>query len=123
MVEILQDFKPFFGIKQTGIPDVGALHYLQKLGVIDIGSNSVRMVVFDGAARSPSYFYNEKILCGLGLGLISSGKLNEEGKMRAISAIERFVNIAEAMEVPQLTLIATAAVRMASDGQAFCKEI
>ncbi len=53
MVEISQDFKPFFGIKQTGIPDVGALHYLQKLGVIDIGSNSVRMVVFDGAARSP----------------------------------------------------------------------
>ena len=123
MVEILQDFKPFFGIKQTGIPDVGALHYLQKLGVIDIGSNSVRMVVFDGAARSPSYFYNEKILCGLGLGLVSSGKLNEEGKMRAISAIQRFVNIAEAMEVPQLTLIATAAVRMATDGQAFCKEI
>ena len=40
MVEILQDFKPFFGIKQMGIPDVGALHYLQKLGVIDIGSNS-----------------------------------------------------------------------------------
>jgi exopolyphosphatase/guanosine-5'-triphosphate,3'-diphosphate pyrophosphatase len=36
--------------------------------VIDIGSNSVRMVVFDGAARSPAYFFNEKILCGLGAG-------------------------------------------------------
>ena len=77
--------------------DIGALHYLQKLGVIDIGSNSVRMVVFDGAARSPSYFYNEKILCGLGLGLVTSGKLNPEGKLRAISAIERFVNITSAL--------------------------
>jgi exopolyphosphatase/guanosine-5'-triphosphate,3'-diphosphate pyrophosphatase len=38
------------------------------VGVIDIGSNSVRMVVFDGAARSPAYFFNEKILCGLGAG-------------------------------------------------------
>ena len=123
MVEIVRDFEPFFGFKQTGIPDIGALHYLQKLGVIDIGSNSVRMVVFDGAARSPSYFYNEKILCGLGLGLVNSGKLNPEGKLRAISAIERFVNIAEAMEVPQLTLIATAAVRSASDGLIFCDEI
>ena len=123
MVEIVRDFKPFFGFKQTGMPDIGALHYLQKLGVIDIGSNSVRMVVFDGAARSPSYFYNEKILCGLGLGLVNSGKLNPEGKLRAISAIERFVNIAEAMEVPQLTLIATAAVRSASDGLIFCDEI
>ena len=83
MVEILQDFKPFFGIKQTGIPDVGALHYLQKLGVIDIGSNSVRMVVFDGAARSPSYFYNEKILCGLGFwALLVLENFNEEGKIK-----------------------------------------
>jgi len=38
---------------------------LARVGVVDIGSNSVRLVIFDGAARSPAYFYNEKIMCGL----------------------------------------------------------
>ena len=42
---------------------------LSRIGVIDVGSNSVRLVVFDGMARSPAYFYNEKVLCGLGAGL------------------------------------------------------
>ena len=42
---------------------------LERVGVIDVGSNSVRMVVFDGAARSPAYFFNEKVLCGLGRGM------------------------------------------------------
>ena len=123
MVKILQDFKPFFGYNKTNTPETEALHYLRKLGVIDIGSNSVRMVIFDGAARSPAYFFNEKILCGLGSDLVHSGKLHVAGRLRAISAIERFVNMAEAMEVPQLTLIATAAVRSASDGLLFCDEI
>ena len=59
MVEILQDFEPFFGYSKTNISETGAFHYLRKLGVIDIGSNSVRMVIFDGAARSPAYFFNE----------------------------------------------------------------
>ena len=123
MVKILQDFDPFFGFSKSNIPETGAFHYLRKLGVIDIGSNSVRMVVFDGAARSPAYFFNEKILCGLGSGLAHSGRLNPEGRLRAIAAIERFVNMAQVMEVPQLTLIATAAVRSASDGLLFCNEI
>ncbi len=123
MVEISQDFEPFFGYSKKNIPETGAFHYLRKLGVIDIGSNSVRMVIFDGAARSPAYFFNEKILCGLGSGLGHSGRLHSEGRLRAISAIERFVNMAHAMEVPQLTLIATAAVRSASDGLLFCDEI
>ena len=39
-----------------------------RIGVVDIGSNSVRLVVFDGASRSPSYYFNEKIMCGLGVG-------------------------------------------------------
>ena len=42
---------------------------LKRSAVIDVGSNSVRLVVFDGIARSPAYFYNEKVLCGLGAGL------------------------------------------------------
>lgn len=52
---------------------------LSRVGVVDVGSNSVRLVVFDGAARSPAYFFNEKVLCGLGAGVAATGKLNPEG--------------------------------------------
>ncbi|WP_055681818.1 Ppx/GppA family phosphatase [Jannaschia rubra] len=96
---------------------------LRRVGVIDVGSNSVRMVVFDGAARSPAYFYNEKILCGLGAGLADSGKLNPEGRVRALAALRRFAILARGMEVNSLTAVATAAVREADDGPAFEAEV
>jgi exopolyphosphatase/guanosine-5'-triphosphate,3'-diphosphate pyrophosphatase len=59
-----------FGVPLFDGPEARAL---SRVGVIDIGSNSVRMVVFDGAARSPAYFFNEKILCGLGAGFSETG--------------------------------------------------
>ena len=96
---------------------------LSRVGVIDVGSNSVRMVVFDGAARSPAYFYNEKVMCGLGAGLSTSGVLNPEGRTRAKSAIARFVKLASAMDVSPLVAVATAAMREASDGPDFVAEI
>ena len=52
---------------------------LSRVGVVDVGSNSVRLVVFDGAARSPAYFYNEKIMCALGSGMSETGRLNPKG--------------------------------------------
>ncbi len=96
---------------------------LSRVGVIDVGSNSVRLVVFDGAARSPAYFYNEKIMCALGAGLSQTGHLNPEGRKRAISAIRRFAALAKGMGILPLTAVATAAVREASDGQAFRDEV
>ena len=96
---------------------------LSRVGVIDIGSNSVRLVVFDGAARSPAYFFNEKIMCGLGVGLSLHGRLNPEGRTRAIVAIARFKHLALSMGIQELTAVATAAVRTASDGQDFCQEV
>ncbi len=96
---------------------------LSRIGVIDIGSNSVRLVVFDGAARAPAYFYNEKILCGLGAGLASTGRLNPKGRERALSALRRFVLLAESMGVAPLTAVATAAVREAEDGPDFRAEV
>ena len=96
---------------------------LSRVGVIDIGSNSVRLVVFDGAARSPAYFFNEKIMCGLGVGLSLHGRLNPEGRTRAIAAIARFKQLALSMGIEELTAVATAAVRTASDGQDFCQEV
>ena len=66
-------------VPETGVADLGLFgkplfqdpgaRALRRVGVVDVGSNSVRMVVFDGAARSPAYFYNEKIMCALGAGI------------------------------------------------------
>ena len=92
---------------------------LSRVGVVDIGSNSVRLVVFDGAARSPAYFFNEKVMCGLGAGMMETGRLNPEGKDRALAALKRFKLLAEGMNLPPLTVVATAAMREAEDGPAF----
>ncbi len=92
---------------------------LSRVGVVDVGSNSVRLVVFDGAARSPAYFFNEKIMCALGDGLAETGRLNPTGRIRALSAIRRFQRLAEGMATGPLTAVATAAVRDAEDGGEF----
>ena len=96
---------------------------LARVGVVDVGSNSVRLVVFDGAARSPAYFYNEKIMCALGAGLSDTGRLNPEGRVRAVNAMHRFQRLADGMGLSDLTVVATAAVRDAEDGDAFRAEV
>lgn len=96
---------------------------LSRVGVVDVGSNSVRLVVFDGAARSPAYFYNEKIMCALGEGLSETGHLNPEGRHRALAAIRRFQKLSDGLDIQPLTAVATAAVREASDGADFVAEV
>ena len=96
---------------------------LAQVGVIDVGSNSIRLVVFDGAARSPAYFFNEKVLCGLGRGLAETGRLNPEGRVRAMATLKRFALLAKGMKLTNLTMVATAAMREAKDGQEFRAEI
>ncbi|MGB7271034.1 MAG: Ppx/GppA family phosphatase [Albidovulum sp.] len=96
---------------------------LERVGVVDVGSNSVRLVVFDGAARSPAYFYNEKIMAGLGQGLAETGTLNPQGRERALAALKRFAHLARGMDLPPLTCVATAAVREAADGADFRQQV
>lgn len=96
---------------------------LKRVGTIDVGSNSVRLVVFDGAARSPAYFFNEKVMAGLGAGVSQTGRLNPEGRRRALAAIKRFAILAKEMDVTPMTAVATAAVRDAEDGPEFCEEV
>ena len=103
--------------------DDAAVKGLNRVGVLDVGSNSVRLVVFDGAARSPAYFFNEKVMCALGAGLSQTGHLNPEGRVRAVNAIRRFAALAQGMGCGPLTAVATAAVREASDGPGFRAEI
>ncbi|MBB05758.1 MAG: exopolyphosphatase [Pseudooceanicola sp.] len=100
-----------------------SVRHLSRVGVVDVGSNSVRLVVFDGAARSPAYFYNEKIMCALGAGLSETGHLNPEGRKRALAAIHRFQILAQGMDAAPLTAVATAAVRDASDGGDFVSQV
>jgi exopolyphosphatase/guanosine-5'-triphosphate,3'-diphosphate pyrophosphatase len=90
-----------------------------RRAVVDIGSNSIRLVVFDRLARAPLLLFNEKVLCGLGRGLDEAGRLNEAGVEWAMVNLVRFVRLARAMGVAKLDMLATAAVRDASDGEAF----
>jgi len=120
-------------VPETGVTDLGlfgkplfqdpSARALARVGVVDVGSNSVRLVVFDGAARSPAYFYNEKIMCALGAGMAETGHLSPEGRARALSAMRRFSKLAEGMQLSELTVVATAAVRDATDGLDFCDQV
>ncbi len=90
-----------------------------RIGIIDIGSNSIRLVVYDQQKRAPVSIYNEKVMCALGKGLASSGMLNPEGVELAKDAMRRFLAMGRNMEISELHIMATAAVRDASDGATF----
>src|SRR3954452_4355862 len=87
--------------------------------MIDIGSNSIRLVVYAGAPRIPSVIFNEKVLAGLGQGLAETGKLAPAPQVRALAALRRFRLLVDEMEVDELHVLATAAVREASNGGEF----
>lgn len=91
----------------------------RPVAVVDIGSNSVRLVVYDGLRRSPYPIFNEKILCGLGRGVATKGKLSEEGMARAFAALKRFRALARQIGAKHVYALATAAAREASNGEQF----
>ena len=95
----------------------------RHIGIVDIGSNSIRLVVFDGLSRIPHPLFNEKVLCGLGRGLERTGKLNPDGAVLALDNLARFAALAKAMDVRRLRVVGTAAVRDAEDGRAFAAEV
>ena len=84
--------------------------------VVDIGSNSVRLVVYDRLSRAPLPRFNEKSLCRLADGLAETGELSEESCQRTLEAVRRFRAIADAMKVDRVDSIATEAVRRATNG-------
>ena len=94
-----------------------------RIAIIDVGSNSVRLVIFDGMTRAPAPIFNEKVMCGLGRDPEDTGKLNPEGVELAVVAMQRFATLLQAMKVSHIDVLATAAVRAASDGQEFCDRI
>lgn len=89
------------------------------IGVVDVGSNSIRLAIFAEASRALLPIFNEKVLCGLGRGLAETGRLNPKGVASALENLARFVAMAEAMGARDLLAFATAAVREAGDGPEF----
>lgn len=87
-----------------------------RSAIIDIGSNSIRLVVYEGPRRLPAPLFNEKVLAGLGKSLAKSGTIDPEALAVARTALARFALLAREMEVSELRTVATAAVRDASNG-------
>ena len=85
--------------------------------MLDIGSNSVRLVVYERHARSLTPLYNEKSACALGRGLAQTGRLAYENIDRALTAIQRFALVARLMRAGEVYILATSAVRDASNSQ------
>jgi exopolyphosphatase/guanosine-5'-triphosphate,3'-diphosphate pyrophosphatase len=89
------------------------------VAIIDIGSNSVRLVIYEGLTRAPTPLFNEKVMCGLGKGVATTGKLNLDSVARAVSALRRFRTLCDLSGVKDIAVIATAASRDASNGKDF----
>jgi exopolyphosphatase / guanosine-5'-triphosphate,3'-diphosphate pyrophosphatase len=116
------------GVKRAARPAVKAVAKMAAQGridngppvaVIDIGSNSVRLVVYEGLARSLTPIFNEKVLAGLGREVLTTGLLAADAVEKALSALARFRALCDAMRVSEIWAIATAACRDARNGPAF----
>jgi exopolyphosphatase/guanosine-5'-triphosphate,3'-diphosphate pyrophosphatase len=90
-----------------------------SVAVIDIGSNSVRLVVYEAMARSLITIFNEKALCGLGREVQSTGLLATDAVNKALTALRRFRALCRIQQVGRVYAIATAACRDAKNGPDF----
>ncbi len=102
------------------VPFAGAT---PRIAIIDIGSNSVRLVVYNGLARNPAALFNEKVMAGLGRGLVDGRELTAQSMDVAVAALARFALLCEAMAVDSVRIVATAAVRNARNGPAFAARV
>lgn len=102
--------------RRVGAPSV---HEGAPFGVVDIGSNSVRLVIYDRLVRSPIALFNEKALCAIGRNMVTTGRLDQEGSDAAVLALARFREIVRAVGVTRVEAVATAAVRDARNGNEF----
>lgn len=97
----------------------GRLQDRRPLSIVDIGSNSIRLVVYEGLARSPTLLFNEKMLAGLGRGIVSTGKLDPEAVTRSMEEFRRFRALSDQAGAEHIYVLATAAAREAVNGPDF----
>lgn len=93
------------------------------VAVLDIGSNAVRFVVYDGLNRAPFKIHNERTQCHLGKHLATTGRLNPDGVAQALDSIGRYAGLISAMKIKQVRAVATAAMRDAADGADFIRKV
>ena len=89
-----------------------------RQAVIDIGSNTIRVVVYAGLPHSPMPIYNEKSRVALGACLAGDGIIDDATMKKALAALARFETLARSMKVDTLRVVATAATREAKNGRA-----
>ena len=100
----------------------GRLDHGPPIAVFDIGSNSVRLVTYEGLTRSPTPIFNEKVLAGLGREVQTTGLLAPDAVEKALGALMRFRALCDTMGAKRVWAIATAACRDARNGRAFIAE-
>jgi exopolyphosphatase/guanosine-5'-triphosphate,3'-diphosphate pyrophosphatase len=91
----------------------------EPVAIVDIGSNSVRLVSYEALSRSPTPTFNEKVLCGLGKGVATTGFLTDDAVAKALAALQRFKVLCRTMRIKDVRALATAAVRDAANGPQF----
>jgi exopolyphosphatase/guanosine-5'-triphosphate,3'-diphosphate pyrophosphatase len=101
----------------------GRIQGALPVAVLDIGSNSVRLVVYERHARALTTLYNEKSACALGRGLAATGHIADANIERALTAMQRFALVARLMRVGKVHVLATSAVRDASNSASFVSAI
>jgi exopolyphosphatase/guanosine-5'-triphosphate,3'-diphosphate pyrophosphatase len=106
----------------------GPLHAAARRGksgpvaIVDIGSNSVRLVIYENFSRTPAVVHNEKAICAIGRNMVTTGRMNEDGIVLALEALGRFRMLADAHKVETREAVATAAARDAANGAEFVRK-
>ena len=91
--------------------------------IIDIGSNSLRLVIFGGDPRQPEVLYDDKLAAGLGRGVAARGRLERKAAAQALATLGRYAALLRLVVPDSLQVVATAAVRDAADGPQFLDQV
>ena len=91
--------------------------------IIDIGSNTVRLVVYGGTMRAPTVLLNEKVTAKLGREIAATGRLADEAMALALRGLKRFALLLADLGITDIETVATAAVRDAANGPEFVAQL
>ncbi len=94
-----------------------------RRAIIDIGSNTVRLVVYGPPERAPNVLFNEKVTARLGKGVAENGRLGGKATGQALAVLGRFSALLRLHGIDDVQTVATAAVRDASNGAQFLERV